>query len=302
LFEAFLKDWNTLLSSGTEASYHDLLKEMTTKHPPLAMSYCEGTWLNLWKEKLVGYWVNQNHHFGVTVTSPIEGCHATLKSYLQRGNGDLRGVFVRMQHFWDAQHTAFTITVAQQQLRPKTSLNRSLFADVLQHVHGYALQLILEERSKIPPLSTLLPRCDCTIQQSFGLPCYHRIWEREQNGGVILLDDIHRHCHYYRPIPNAPLSNDSSTSSSTIPQPILNPVRIRGKGRPRGAFGGVSRIAESSTRRYPSSFELPSSSAPPILEKSKASTGQLFVVPIGLKRPSPTARAMTLMKEGYNDP
>ena len=102
LFQAFLSCWNTLLASSTEQAYNDLLKEMKAKYPAAAMSYCEGTWLHLWKEKLVAYWVNQNYHFGVTVTSLIEGCYATLKSYLQRGNGDLRGVFVRMQHIWDA--------------------------------------------------------------------------------------------------------------------------------------------------------------------------------------------------------
>ena len=124
---------------------------MEGKHPPAAMSYSIGTWLTLSKEKLIAYWVNQNYHFGVTITSPIEGCHATLKSYLQRGNGDLRGGFVHMQHFWDAQHSAFTTTVAQQQLRPKISLNIPLFAAVLQHVHGYALQRILQEHAKSPP-------------------------------------------------------------------------------------------------------------------------------------------------------
>ena len=94
LFEAFLSCWNTLLPSSTEQAYDDLLKEMRAKYPVLAMSYREGTWLHLWKEKLVTNWVDLNYHFGVTVTSPIEGCHAVLKSYLQRGNGDLRGGFV----------------------------------------------------------------------------------------------------------------------------------------------------------------------------------------------------------------
>jgi hypothetical protein len=89
------------LASSTEESYNEMLEGMRTKYPAEAMSYCEGTWLYI-KEKLVAFWINQNLHFGVTVTSPIEGCHATLKSYLQRGNRDLRGVFVKMRHYWDA--------------------------------------------------------------------------------------------------------------------------------------------------------------------------------------------------------
>jgi hypothetical protein len=46
-----------------------------------SLSYCEGIWL-LWKEKPVAYWINQSFHFGITITSPIEGCDVTLKLYL----------------------------------------------------------------------------------------------------------------------------------------------------------------------------------------------------------------------------
>ena len=119
--------------------------------------------------------MNQNYHFGVTVTSPIKGCHAVLKSYLQHGNKDLRGVFVRMQHFWDRQHLAFKTTVAQQQLRPKNSVNKPLFAAVLPFVYSYALHLILKKHAKLPASGPPPPGCSCTIQQSFGLPCFHTI-------------------------------------------------------------------------------------------------------------------------------
>ena len=42
-FQAFLDQWNTLLSSSTEESYDALLKEMNAKHPQLAISYCTKT-------------------------------------------------------------------------------------------------------------------------------------------------------------------------------------------------------------------------------------------------------------------
>jgi hypothetical protein len=261
------------------------------------MSYCEGTWLHLWKEKIVAYWVNQNYHFGVTVTSPIEGCHATLKSYLQRGNGDLRGVFARLQLFWESQDQAVTAATAQQKLRPKTRVNIPLFAAVIQQVHGFALEKILVEYAKLPAVGPSTPGCDCTIQQSLGLPCYHTIWERKSKGGVILLTDIHYHWYYSRP--------DFNTSdlplASEVSRPVLNPVCIKGKGRPRGALGGVSRIPESSTRRNPSNFELSSSSAPPVLSRSDSSIGQLFVVNSGLKRPTSTSLAMARLADGYVD-
>jgi hypothetical protein len=299
-FKAFLGDWNTLLFSGTESLYNERLEKMRKDYPAAAMSYCEGTWL-LWKEKLVAYWVNQNHHFGVTVTSPIEGCHAILKLYLQRGNRDLCGVFERVQQFWEAQHSSFKSTAAQQQIRRKHQLNIPLFAALLQHIHSFALQKILQENSKLP--ANLVPppsECTCTIQYTHGLPCYHTIWARKQNGGVILLGDIHRHWYYFRP------KLDATTPAVT--RPVLQPVAIRGKGRPRGALGGVVRIAALSTRRNPSIFELPSSSAPAVLERQEASTGPIFVVHSGLNQPglgrngpSSTALAIARLKAGHTD-
>ena len=146
-------------------------------------------------------YINQYYHFGVTVTSPIEGCHATLKAYLQRGHGDLRGVFNKLKLFWTAQHATIQSTVAQQQLRPKHSVNIPLFAAVLKQVHGYALQKILEEHTKLPARGPPPSSCTCSIQQSIGLPCYHTIWQRKLSSGVIHLEDIHPHWYFSRPEP-----------------------------------------------------------------------------------------------------
>ncbi len=116
-----------------------------------------------------------------------------MKLYLQRGNGDLRSVFERMQHFWAAQHNAFIMTAAQQKLRLKNSVNIPIFAVIKQHVHGFALNKMLVEHAKLlvnrPPYIS----CTYTTQQAFGLPYYYTIWERKRSGGVILLADIHRH-------------------------------------------------------------------------------------------------------------
>jgi hypothetical protein len=50
-------------------------------HKKEAVNYVERVWL-VWKEKLVRCWVDQCLHFGICVTSPIEGCYAVLKAYL----------------------------------------------------------------------------------------------------------------------------------------------------------------------------------------------------------------------------
>jgi hypothetical protein len=66
--------------------------------------------------------------------------------------------------------------------------------------------------------------------------------------------------------------------------------------------GGVSQVAESSTQRNPSSWELPPSSAPAVLERPSPPKEQLYVVKIGLQRPSSTACAMALIHNGYSNP
>ena len=71
---------------------------------------------------------------------------------------------------------------------------------------------------------------------------------------MIRLEDIHPYWHVTRPEPGA-------LSGQSYPLPVLNPLPVQGQGRPRGALGSV--IRPTSTRREPSAFEIPSSSAPP---------------------------------------
>jgi transposase-like protein len=108
----FLKDWASLLDSATEEEYTHRLTKFYI-HKDDAVKYVVDTWLK-WKEKLVKYWVDQNLHFGVRVTSPIEGCHAVLKAYLRVSTGDLKGVFDRLVQYWPTQHLAIRDASAQE--------------------------------------------------------------------------------------------------------------------------------------------------------------------------------------------
>ncbi len=202
-----------------------------------------------------------------------------------------------MQHFWNAQHTAFVTTTTQQKLRPKNCVNIPLFSAIQQHVHGYALEKILLEHAKLPVHGPPQTSCICTTQQALGLPCCHKIWEYKRSGGVILLADIHRHWYYNRPVPDV----SQPAILLTVSPVVLNPVLIKGKGRPRGALSGASRTTESSTKRYPSAFELPSSSAPPAINRPRSSAGQLFIAYSGLKPLSSTALAMARIEGGHQD-
>jgi hypothetical protein len=91
------------VASPTEQAYHERLAEIQATYPVAAVKYCTNTWL-LWKENLVACYINKRHHFGVVVTSSIEGCHTIIKSYLQRGHSSLVDVFNKLIHFWTDQH------------------------------------------------------------------------------------------------------------------------------------------------------------------------------------------------------
>jgi hypothetical protein len=73
----------------------------------------------------------------------------------------------------------------------------------------------------------------------------------------------------------------SSQLAISYPLLVLNPIPIRGKGRPRGALGLRGRVAPANTRRELSAFELPSSTAPPTFNRSSE---RIFVVNSGLTR------------------
>jgi hypothetical protein len=137
------------------------------------------------------------------------------------------------------------------------------FTAILKHVHGYALQKILQEHAKLPaqgaPSGPSYPACGCSIQQSIGLPYYHKIWQRKLSD-VIHLEDIHQHWYCSRPEPGA----YSQLNISHL-LPVLNPLPVQGKARPRGGLGGI--VRPTNTRRLPSAFELPSSSAPPTVSR-----------------------------------
>jgi len=72
---------------------------------------------------------------------------------------------------------------------------------------------------------------------------------------------------------------------------LLNPLKVKGKSKPKKALGGGSRVALSNICRDPSFFELPSSSA-------LTSLGQAITIKTSL---SSTAIAMRRIKHRHWD-
>jgi hypothetical protein len=229
----FLKDWADLLDSATNAEYTSRLVKFRT-YPKVPVVYIESTWL-IWKEKLVKCWVDICLHFGVRVTSPIEGCHAVLKAYLQVSTGDLKGVFDRLFLYWPTQHRAISDTRAIEQGKMMYRLNKRYFDLVQYLVYNKALLLIIHKCVKLHKFeeeANIQWPCKCIIQSSIGLPCYHDLFKRFRDGGQVLPTDIHPFWWY-----NQDEGGISVESDIAIPQAVLEPAIVQGKGRPRGSRG-----------------------------------------------------------------
>ncbi|RKF65358.1 hypothetical protein GcC1_122019 [Golovinomyces cichoracearum] len=152
--------------------------------------------------------------------------------------------------------------------------------NVIPFIHPYALNLILNEKAKLPlKQANPLPfPCRCSVSQCLGITCFHNIRKRQQTTGLLALSDIDCHWHYDR-YSHGQISNQDSCRI------LLNPHKVNGKGRPQGSIKRLPSAAEvaksdnknrkgygaSSNRRDLSLFEheaiyLPLSSAPPRLE------------------------------------
>jgi hypothetical protein len=190
-----------------------------------------------------------NLHFGIRVTSPIEGCYAVLKLYLKVSTGDLKGVFDRLQQFWSNQQRNIRDASAQEQNKVKHWLNKPYFHLVQGLVYDRALHLILCKCAKLHKAKeqacTQVQRqanranlglCTCTVTALMGVPCFHTLFDRFTGNGHILPEDIHPFWWYKRP--------EQGTSSEIAMQTarvVLNPAMVQGKGCPKGAKGKKSK-------------------------------------------------------------
>ena len=100
----------------------------------------------------------------------------------------------------------------------------------------------------------------CAIISTHGLPCRHTIWRHVQESRPLPINIIHVHWHWERrPAPFDP-SHHRIPSLLDPTLPLLDPLPVKGKGRPKGAVAAPpanrrSKNPATDTRRDPSLFE-----------------------------------------------
>ena len=83
----------------------------------------------------------------------------------------------------------------------------------------------------------------CVIQITLGLPCRHILYKKIQKDEPIQPEEIHELWFWQEPV---------ERPDSDYVLPPLDPLIVKGKGRPKGALG---REKDKRTRRDPSSHE-----------------------------------------------
>ena len=119
--------------------------------------------------------------------------------------------------------------------------------------------------------------CSCSLPTTHGLPCRHTLYKHITGAIPLELKQVHKHWWNYRPVT---LVQEQPITSS-MPDIPLNPLAVKGKGRPFRAIATKKGEGIKSTKRLPSAFEhelkdelataIPSSTAPPVLQKASKS-------------------------------
>lgn len=152
-----------------------------------------------------------------------------LKAYIGKSTGDLKSVFDRFQRYWKHQHQNLLDSEADERDRILHSIQIPLLSGVLGYVYQYALRKIVSQKSRLSEHPPPLP-CRCGTPNYMGLPCFHKVYQRLQEEGIVLPEDIHDHWWYTRTYGSRP-----NIGRQVLP--LLNPDVVKRKGRPKGAKG-----------------------------------------------------------------
>ena len=238
-FKSFLQASKKLIKSGTEDEYERNYAALSgAAYPTEAVEYVRDNWIIPSKKKIVACYIDKHTHFGHTKTS-FES-YANFRDLLTCHSGDLGHVLGNVTSFWSRQATQ----VEQQQRDSKGKMAKSaqspLFEQIRDYVAGRALKIMAKELQKVNLKMKSSSSChECPISKAYGLPCFHILHE-----------------HLKSQISLPPSLIDPYWFGERIPisgqnmRMFVNPTKVRGKGRPRGALAAQrpSKRARKSTQ------------------------------------------------------
>ncbi len=239
----FYNCWHSIMRSIDESTFNERLKDLEQRYVPeyvREVGYIKEVWLDLYKEKLIKSWVDQQPHFGSVVTSRVEGIHALLKSHLKKSTLDLFEAWRAIKQALLNQLAELRSNQARQHLRMPIELSGSIYGIVRGWISHEALRKVEEQRKRL--LKDDMPQCTGRFSRSHGLPCAHKLKELQEQDQPLGLEHFHAHWH---------LCRHGSPQLLRDPRQRVDQVAAR------------SSKPQSSTRREPSGFEVVEAPARP---------------------------------------
>ena len=193
---AFEAAWRTVIQARTieqfDKHWLEFQTQYSTPKTQQCVTYLQNEWLKPGqRERLVEAWTNQHLHFGIRVTSRVEGAHAYIKRYLggKKTKGDLYSSWLLIEAAVINQVTAVSTRTAIQQDRAPLDIDKKLYQGCFGVITWHALRLVQQHLQLV---SLPLQPCTGSFTQSIGLPCTH-VCDIKKSIGGLTLSDFHEH-------------------------------------------------------------------------------------------------------------
>lgn len=149
-WKAFEAAWQSVIQARTVEQFDSSWLEFKTKYSlnpetQYCVTYLQNEWLKPGqKERLVEAWTNQYLHFGIQVTSCVEGAHAYLKRYLggKKSKGDLFTAWLWIEAAIINQITAISTCTNKEQDFAPIDIDKKLYHGCFGVVSWHALRLV----------------------------------------------------------------------------------------------------------------------------------------------------------------
>jgi hypothetical protein len=285
LRDAFMRRWNECVRAKTKEAFEDLYMKLKNdySHQSDLVAYLDDNKYTT-KELFVYSWTSAFRHYGITVTSRIEGAHSCLKRFLATSRNDLLGVVNVINNMHNVQYTEARAELAQQRDRPPHHVNAKynswLEPNINTKIVPKALDLA-KSQYKLISADGWTDNCSGDFERTMGIPCSHTINDLLQLKRKVTGAFFDQYWLFVKPEPAPHTNSDFIAPDPVIPrqptnplgslpqqatlhlnnidallldtpasQPaVLPPLKVRTKGRHR------KKKLDDSTRREPSAFE-----------------------------------------------
>ena len=205
--QSFMKDYYRVIQSSTLPQFNDRYAELKNKYwdtqLPL-MDWIDNNFYPL-RHDLVDYWANQCTHYGVRVSSNVEGAHAELKSFLHTSTGDLHHVAEKFKLWIQKKEAQYNTDLEYARTHVKHTHRKRIFRKLIGRVSPYAIDEILDQISFMNGKDFRPNSCTGQYTKSYGLPCSHMLHAKKQySSETIELSEIDDHWKFER----QPVSKD----------------------------------------------------------------------------------------------